>query len=93
MIGSVRSSTGSKPGQHAPYVDSRGSSGSGDEARVDALVGVAEQRRRVAGAAGQRATLSKRSSSGVPLATTRLFIWYVPVYSAARPGAHGAAWA
>ena len=26
-----------------------------------------------------RATLSNRASSGVPLATTRLFIWYMPV--------------
>jgi hypothetical protein len=39
-----------------------------------------------------RATLSKRSSSGVPFPTTRLLNWYVPVYRHALPGEHGAAW-
>ena len=53
----------------------------------------------VAGATGTGKTVTLMtiaegfSRIGVPLATTRLFIWYVPVYRAARPGAHGAAWA
>src|SRR5664280_2792437 len=38
------------------------------------------------------AMLSNRDSSGDPLATTRWFIWYIPVKRDARPGAHGAAW-
>src|SRR5664280_1737525 len=38
------------------------------------------------------AMLSNRDSSGDPLATTRWFIWYIPVYRDARPGAQGAAW-
>ena len=31
-------------------------------------------------------------SGNVPFDTTRWFIWYMPVYSEARPGAQGAAW-
>src|SRR5664280_830791 len=38
------------------------------------------------------AMLSNRDSSGDPLATTRWFIWYIPVKRDARPGAHSAAW-
>ncbi|MGH9126934.1 MAG: hypothetical protein ACRDZ8_19725 [Acidimicrobiales bacterium] len=36
--------------------------------------------------------LSKRSSRGVPLPTTRLLNWYMPVYRHARPGEQGASW-
>ena len=63
-----------------------------DRARIDRGVGAAEQRRVVSRPADLPRDVRERSSSGVPLATDRWFMAYIPVRIDARLGPQGAVW-